>query len=181
MNTENVRVAVTGAVYSGPLGTPMPASAKATVTGMKQLGFVGEDGVTESRERSSDAIRAWQNSAIVRESVTEASISYGMTLLESSREVLELFYGTPVGTSGEIDIDPASTGGKKAFIIDVIDGQEAIRIWIPEGEILEVGEQAYKAGEAIGYEITIKCYPTTIDGKTATVRKYYDSLKTPGA
>lgn len=34
-----------------------------------------EDGVTEARERSTEQPRAWQDAAVVRESVTEATLN----------------------------------------------------------------------------------------------------------
>ena len=166
LTAANVRVAVTGAVYAGPTATAAPTSHSSTLTGFVDLGYVSEDGVSETRDRSSEPIRAWQNSDLVREVVTESSIQYELTLIETTEATVELFYGATVAADGQIDINPATTGGAKSFVIDVIDGDEAIRIYVPRGEVTEVGDQVYAAGEPIGYEITITAYP--VDGVAVT-------------
>lgn len=178
---ENVRVAVTGAVSVGPTSATAPTDADSPLTGFDDLGYVHEDGVTETRERSTEQLRAWQNAAILREVVTEASMSYTFRLVETKKETVELYYGGTVdGMDGSIAIVPAKTGGRKSFVIDVIDGTDFIRVYIPSGEVTEVGEQVYASGEPIGYEVTITAYPSSSilneDGEPASVKKFYSSL-----
>jgi hypothetical protein len=174
LTAANVRVAVTGAVYAAPVGTAAPtAHDSALDVAFVDLGYVSEDGVTETRDRSTEQIRAWQQSALVREVVTDSSITYDLTLIETSEAVVELFYGaTADGTDGQIDIDPGTTGGVQSFVIDVIDGSSTIRTYIPRGEITAVGDQVYAAGEAVGYPITITAY----DSAGTTVTKWYSDL-----
>lgn len=175
--SSNVRVAVTGAVYAAATGTAAPTAADSSLNvAFKDLGYVSEDGVTETRDRSTNQIKAWQNSDLVREVVTDSKLSYNLTLIETKEDVVELFYGASVdGSDGSIDIVPATTGGRKAFVIDVIDGSDLIRIYLPSGEVTEVGDQVYQSGEPIGYEVTITGYP--VSGVTAT--KFYSALETP--
>lgn len=174
--SDNVRVAVSGAVYVAPTTAPAPVDAStAPDVAYKDLGYVHEDGVTEALERSTEQMRAWQNAALVRETVTEADMSYTFRLIESKKETVELFYGGTVNnTDGSIQIDPSKTGGRKSFIIDVVDGDQFIRSYIPSGEITEVGEQVYASGEPVGYEITIKAYMTG----AFSVKKFYSALDT---
>jgi hypothetical protein len=141
---------------------------------------VSEDGVTETRDRSSNDIKAWQNGATVRTVVTDSGLTYTFTLLETKKETVELYYGTTVTQSaseGNFVIVPANTGGRKSFIIDVIDGAELIRTYIPQGEVTEVGDRVYANGEPIGYEVTITTYAdSTISGNA---KVYATALKTP--
>ena len=110
---ENVRVAVTGAVSVGPTSATAPTDADSPLTGFDDLGYVHEDGVTETRERSTEQLRAWQNADILREVVTEASMSYTFRLVETKKETVELYYGGTVdGTDGSIAIVPARTDRK---------------------------------------------------------------------
>jgi len=180
LNSANVRVAVTGAISVGPLDTEAPTDADSPLTGFDDLGYVSEDGVTETRDRSTEQLRAWQNADILREVVTEASMSYAARLVETKNETVELYYGTPVADDGSISIIPSRTGGRKSFVLDVIDGDDFIRAYIASGEVTEVGEQVYANGEAIGYEVTITAYPSTKilteDGQPASVKKWYSSL-----
>ena len=178
-DSSKVRVAVSGEVLMGATTATAPTGTGGTTTGFTGLGFVSEDGVTETRDRSSDNIKAWQNAATVRTVVTDASLTYTFTLIETKKETVELYYGTTVtaaAADGNFVIVPANTGGRKSFIIDVIDGSELIRTYIPQGEVTEVGDKVYASGEPIGYEVTITAYPDTTIAGSAKV--YATALKT---
>lgn len=179
LNSQNVRVAVTGATYVGPTTAAAPTTATSALgTDFKDLGYVSDGGVTETRDRSTNDIRAWQNSALVRQPVTESSITYNWTMIETKKETVEQYYGTTVAADGSIKIDPSKTGGRKSYVIDVIDGDDIIRVYIPNGEVTEVGDQAYVNGDPIGYEITITGYATTVGNEVYSAIKWYSSLKT---
>jgi hypothetical protein len=174
INAENVRVGTTGAIYVGETTATAPSGASATLTGFTELGYVSADGVTETRDRSTNQIRAWQNSDLVREVVTEATATFQAMLLETSASVLAAYYGATVDISdGSIEIDPAATGGRKSFVIDLVDGSDVIRCYIPEGEILSVGEQMYQNGEPVGYDITITAYASS---GGYSFKKFYSAL-----
>ena len=51
-------------------------------------------------------------------------------------------------------------GGKKSFVIDVVDGDKGIRHYVPAGEILTVEAQSITNGDALGYGITVTAYQT---------------------
>lgn len=182
LNSENVRVAVTGAAYVAPTTLTAPTSATSALgTDAKDLGYVSDAGITETRDRSTNQIRAWQNSALVREPVTESSIKYQMVLIETKKETIEEYYGTQVAADGSIKIDPGKTGGRKSYIFDVLDGDEIIRIYVPSGEVTEVGDQVYVNGDPIGYEITVTGYAQTVGDEVYSAVKWYSSLDTTGA
>lgn len=169
LDAENVRVAVTGAIYGGPTSATKPTSASSATDGYVGYGYVSDDGVEESTDRSVDKLKAWQNAATVRTVVTEAVMSYKFTLIETTKDVLELFYGSTVDSTGKIEIDPGATGGQKNFIFDVIDGDEFIRAFF-RGEVGEKEAIKNASGEVIGYGVTIN-----VVGK---VTKWYSSLAT---
>lgn len=177
LTSSNVRVAVTGAVYVAPTATTAPTAADSTLNvAFKDLGYVSEDGVTETRDRSTNQIKAWQNADLVREVVTDSAYTLNLTLIETKLETVELFYGASVDdTDGSVAIVPSATGGRKSFVVDVIDGSSLIRIYLPSAEVTEVGDQVYQSGEPIGYEVTITGYP--VAGTTAT--KFYGDLVAP--
>jgi hypothetical protein len=174
LDSDNVRVAVTGAVYVAPVGTAAPtASGSALNVAFVDLGYVSADGITESIDRSTTQIRAWQNGSLVREVTSDGTYSVSMTFIETQESVLELYYGNSA-TAGKLDIDPTSTGGRKSFVIDVVDGDDVERIYIPAGEITSLGERTLASGEAVGYEVTITAYA---DAGSTTVTKWFSSLE----
>jgi len=159
LTADSVRVGVTGAVYAGETTASAPTAADSTLTGFTDLGYVGPDGVEETRDRSTSQIRAWQNSDLIREVVTEATATFTFMLMETTTATLELYYGATVDPAdGSVEVDPAATGGKKSFVIDVVDGDSKIRTYIPSGEVLSVEPQTAANGEAVMYGITITAY-----------------------
>lgn len=178
-DSANVRVAVTGAVSMGATTATAPTGTGGTITGFTDLGLISEDGVTESRGRSTNDIKAWQNGATVRTVVTEGTLTYQFTLIETKKETVELFYGatvTEAAADGSFVVVPTSTGGRRSFVLDVVDGAELLRVYIPQGEVTEVGDRVYSNGEAIGYEVTITAYNDTTVGGAAKV--WATALKT---
>jgi len=168
LDSANVRVAVTGEISVGATTAAAPTAVSSALTGFTGLGYVSEDGVTESRDRSTNDIKAWQNADTVRTVVTEANLSYTFRLIETNAETLELFYGS-AAAGGDLTVIPSTTGGRKSFVIDVVDGTELLRIYIPQGEVSEVGDVVYASGEAIGYEVTIRAYPDSTLGGSARI------------
>lgn len=157
LTADNVNVAVTGKVYVAPTSATAPTGSDSTLTGFTELGYVSADGITVSHDRSTSQIRAWQNSDLVREVTTEATTTYALTLLESNEDVIETYFGATI-TGGKIQVNPSATGGRKSWVIDVVDGADVIRHYIPTGEVTAVEAQTFANGEAIGYGITITAY-----------------------
>jgi hypothetical protein len=182
LDSTKVRVAVTGAAYVAPRTLTAPTNATVALgADAKDLGYISDGGITETRDRSTNQIRAWQNSALVREPVTESSITYNFVLIETKKETIEAYYGSTVAADGSIKIDPSRTGGRKSYIFDVIDGDDIIRIYVPNGEITEVGDQTYVNGDPIGYEVTVTGYATTVGDEVYSAVKWYSGLDTTGA
>jgi hypothetical protein len=173
LDSDNVRVAVTGAVYVGPTTSAAPTSSSSALTGFTDLGYVSADGITETIDKTTAQIRAWQNGALVREVVSEGTYSVAMTFIETNQDVLELYFGSDL-TGGELDGDPTKSGGRKSFVIDVVDGDIVERTYIPAGEVTAVGERVLASGEAIGYNVTITAYADT---SSVTFKKWFSSLE----
>ncbi len=176
LDSTKVKVGVSGAVYFGPTTVTAPATLAAAVpSGMFDVGYISEDGITESLSRSVENIKAWQGAAIVRVVVTESGATFSFTMIETNKYSQELFYGAAPDASGVVDVDPSANGGRRAFLIDVVDGTTPMRYWIPSGEVTEAGEVTIGSGEPIGYEVTLAAYPaTSLSGKS--YRKFTGTL-----
>ena len=176
--SDNVRVLRTGTWYVAPTGTTAPTDATTALNAaFVDLGGVGEDGTTEERERDTEQIR-YDNGDLAREVVTESNFTLNATLIETTRAGLELYYGatgTVVATDQlQINVDPGSTGGRKSFVFQVVDGLYIVRTYSPEGEITEVGELVFVNDEPWGYEITVTGYKPS--GQTYSAQKFYEGL-----
>lgn len=168
LNADNVVVGITGKVYVGAASTTAPTSATSTLdAGFTDLGYVTADGVTFSTDRSTNQVRAWQNADLVREVVTEGTTTYQFTLLESTLDSVAAYFGTEVDNTGKISLVPTATGGRKSFVIDVVDGADVVRHYVPFGEILKIESQTIQNGEAVTYGMTVTAYVK--DGRAADI------------
>lgn len=161
---EAVRVGITGELFSALTGSTRPADSTTPLdAAYVGLGYVSEDGVTETHEDTIEDIIAWQNATVVRSVRTESIMRLGLTLIETKGEVLELYHpGSQIEVVGagqwKLEV-PTPTTDRRQFVLDVIDGTKHLRIDAANGEVTERGEITYANGEPIGYEITITCYP----------------------
>ena len=176
LNAGAVRVGITGELYVAPVGTTAPTNSTAPLDpAFVGLGYVSEDGVTETYEDTIEDIIAWQNATVVRSVTTESKATLQLTLIETKGKVLELYHkGSTVEAvgAGEWKIDVKAPGAdERAFVLDVIDGSKHIRFYVPRGEVSERGEITYANGEPIGYQITITCYP---DSNNVVLTKFSD-------
>lgn len=165
LDAANVRVAVTGAVYADPTGAAAaPTDTGSALTGMDDLGYVSEDGVTLTFPDAGDktALKAWQNGATVRtvRSTTDDSPTIALTLIETKLEVIEAVFGvevTQTATDGSWEYDVNSTRDPMPVVIDVIDGSELIRCYAPQATVSSIGDLSLTHTDAIGYEVTFDC------------------------
>lgn len=177
-NIAEVQVAVDGVVSVAPTATTAPTdAATALPAGFVDLGYVSEDGVTETTNQATEQIRAWQNATVVRTVVTEGDVQLAFTLIQTSADVLAFYYGGTVSASdGSIVVDPTVERPRQALVLDIIDGEERIRVFAPEAQITEVGDIVYQSGAPIGYEVTVTChYNDTLNG---SVKKWFSALDT---
>jgi hypothetical protein len=166
LSAENVVVGITGKVYVGATSATAPTASTSTLTGFSELGYVSADGIEFATDKSTNQIRAWQNSDLVREVVTEGTVTYKFTLLETNQDVIEAYFGSTM-VDGKIALNPVATGGRKSFVLDVVDGAKAIRHYVPAGEILAIEAQTFVNGEAIAYGVTVTAYAS--GGRTADI------------
>jgi hypothetical protein len=165
LNSANVGVAVTGEISYGPTETTLPTTTAGALTGFTGLGYISTDGVTENPEVTREALAAWQNSATVRESITEARLTFTFTLIETTVDSVELYHGTSVtqsATEGTYVQTVGATKGRHAFVFDVVDGGEIMRKVIAEGEIFKGEGISYANGSAVGYPCELVAYTDPI-------------------
>lgn len=139
-------------------------------------------GLRLSLSVKTDDLKAWQNADVVRTVATESSIEISFQLIESKKEVIELFWQSKVtagADSGSFDISPGATTGVHALLMDIIDGDQVIRYYFPEVELIDRDEIKGKNGEVYGYGVTLKAYPAQINKKGDAVsgRGWMTALK----
>lgn len=160
-----------GAIYRAPLGTTLPTDAKSALDkAFANLGFTGEDGLTNSNSMSTEKVKAW-GGEVVLESETEKTDTFKTKLIEAMNvDVLKAVYGDENVTgdlTNGIEIKANNEPQKECcWVVDMIlKGGTLKRVVIPNGKVISVGDVVYKDGAPIGYETTISALPDS-DGQT---------------
>lgn len=172
VSAANVKVATTGKVWLAPFGTALPTGTQATPNvAFKQLGYIDENGVTESQGNSTNKIKAWQNGDTVRVVQTEHDLTYHFTAEETNPTVLAAFYGNY--TAGVTEIN-ALLPPTQPWIIDAVDDVDVVRIVIPYAQLTAKGDRHFVSGDALKYDFTITAYadPAYAGGLSAPAKAY---------
>ena len=163
-DAANVQVALSGHASVGATSATAPTDSTSATTEFDDLGWISEEGVTEAYSDDKTVIRG-NDGTVLRTVISGSEATLQMTLLESKTSVLELYHKGSVVEDlggGEAKIDVlAPQGDPRSFVFDVLDGDEHIRIYVPTGEVGERGDIVYANTVAIGYNVTITCYPDT--------------------
>ena len=178
--TENVSTGkpkVGGAVSKAPLGTSLPTDASTELNeAFVSLGYISEDGLTNTNSPESDNIKAWGGDTVLTMQTSKEDTFSFTFLLDLYADVLNSVFGNDI-VSGELGTGITIKANNSemeqfAWSIDMIlKGGVLKRVVIPVASITEIGDITYKDDEAIGYEITITALPAN-DGYT-----HYEYIK----
>lgn len=178
---SEVRVAVDGAVRVAPLLTTAPTAIDAAWTGSNDLGYISDEGIVESNPITTEKKRAWQNNAVVRTVTTEGESTFAFTMIQTSAAALKEYYGI---ADADIDEDegsfvsnPGVENPRRSYVLDIIDGDELIRKYIPDGQVTEKGDISYLSGELVSYPVTLTAYDNA--GIGGSVKHWYSALIAP--
>lgn len=153
-----------GAIFVAPIGTTLPTDATTALdNAFVGLGYVSEDGLTQSITRDSEAIKAWGGDTVMT-TQTDFAETFSFKLIEAlSADVKKVIFGdsnvTGNLTTGITTITNSKELPAKVFVIEMVQNSAIVRKVIPNGKITELGDIVYSDGEAVGYEPTITALP----------------------
>ena len=184
MNAANVTTGkrrTAGGIYRAAVGTSLPTDASsALASAFKEIGYISEDGVTNSIGKTTSEIKEWGGETVDSE-VTEQTDQFKFKAIESmSLDTLKAVFGDAnvAESSGALTVVvKAGAYGEGVWVIDVAQkGGRLKRIVIPNGKITELGDIVYNGSDAVGYDVTLSAfYNSTIGG---THKEYISAATT---
>lgn len=177
-NTSEVRVGapdqlVTGAIKHAPVGTTLPTLSSITKAAVTiDQAFVGneyvsEDGLTLAPSISTTDIKDWSG-ATVRKVLESFDGTLSWTMISTNKNAMEVAFGADHVSSAAATATHGAQvrAGLGAHIPDaqswvflMKDGDARIVIVVPKGQVTEVGEVTFASNAAVGWEVTLSCYP----------------------
>ena len=168
-NVTTAKPKIGGAVYSAPLGTALPTDATTKLDeAFKALGYISEDGMTNSNSPESENIKAW-GGVVVSSVKKEKTDTFKYMLIEALNvEVLKEVYGSD-NVSGDLSSGITIKANSKELphhclvIETVLKGGVLKRIVIPSGKVTAIDEITYNDGSVLGYGTTVTAFPNAAD------------------
>lgn len=177
-NTSDVRIGApdqktTGAIKHAPIGTTLPSLSnitKAAVTldpAFTGNEYVSEDGLTLTPSMSTTEIKDWSGST-VRKVLESFDGTLNWTMISTNAGALGVAFGADHVETNAATLEHgaqirASLGAHlpeaQSWVFLMKDGDARIVIVVPNGQITEVSETTFASNAAVGWAVTLSCYP----------------------
>lgn len=158
----------TGAILDAPLGSKLPTDATTALDkAFTSSGYISEDGLSLSTDRSTNDVKEWGGSN-VRKFLESFDATLSWSELQMSYEALCHAFGaaqvikTPKDTSHGERIEVQISGElpeARSWVFQLKDGNNRVRIVVPNGQITSVDEIAFTANDAVKLPLTLTTYP----------------------
>ena len=152
----------TGGILAGPLGTAVPTDASTPPdSALVARGYVGEDGLSMTTNRTTEKIRAWGGDT-VRVVQSEHDVTFSWSYLETTALTAADVYGednveSDAGlTSIKLNSDPLP---HKTWVFEMKDGDKRVRVVVPDGQITEIGDTQFVHTAATSHQVTLEAFP----------------------
>lgn len=160
---------ITGGFYSAPLGTTLPVSSSAPLDpAYIPLGYIGDNGITQTSQRTVTDVNAWGGDL-----VATLQDKFDITLKMDFLQALDVDVKRAVFNTSNVTVTPATTTSgteiqvlhnsklleTRVWIVDSYYAAASMRLAVPIGRIVEIGDIHYTHKELTAYNATLKVFP----------------------
>ena len=158
----------TGALLKAAIGSTAPTDARTALSSpwSSAAGYLSESGVTLNINRATTNVKEWGLST-VRVATTDFTTNITGEFLQMDGDTAKTLFGdanvtvtAATTTKPECvkvaigpDMPPAS-----AFVLNMKDGNRRGRIYVPNGQITQVGSPTFVPGSGNVWPFTLECY-----------------------
>lgn len=164
--TSAAKPTPSGSIYRAPKGTTLPTTADSVLDPavFTCLGYISEDGITNSDNKTSEDKKAFGGDTVLTIQ-TDHTDKFKFKFIEVlNKDVLATVRGEN-NVSGDLatGLSVKSNGDEPTpyvWIIDLIMNDDTMnRKVIPDGKISEQGDTVYSSKDLVAYDVTITAIP----------------------
>jgi hypothetical protein len=162
---------ITGGFYSAPLGTALPTTSGVALNmAFIPLGYIGDNGVTQTSQRQITDVNAWGGDL-----VATLQDKFDITIKLDFLQALDADVKKAVFHTDNVTVTPSTpfSGTEikvlhnsklletRSWSIESYYDAATMRLIMPRGRIVEVGDIKYSHKELTMYAATLKLFPDT--------------------
>lgn len=164
-NVTAVKPKVGGACHrASSASASLPTDVSSALTGFDSLGYISDEGLTNSNSPTSTNVKAWGGDNVLT-TQTDKPDTFKFKLIEAlDINVLKTVYGDD-NVSGNLDDGIVVKANSKQlpelpYVFDMLLRDDvAKRTVIPRGQIQSIADIVHNDGTVLGYEVTILAIP----------------------
>lgn len=172
----------TGAMKKGAIGASAPTDARTQLGNgwSDAAGYISENGITLNLNRSTSPLKDWGLNT-VRVMATDFTTNITGEFLQMDEATAKTLFG-----EGNATVTPATSTKpatlklsigpdmpeEHAFVFNMKDGERRARIYVPNGQITQVGSPTFVPGAGNVWPFTLECYD---DGTGHSVYMFFDN------
>lgn len=173
-----------GGVYYAPLGTALPTdAATALPEAYKCLGFISEDGLSNSTDTDTTEVKEWGGGTVLKE-ISSYSETFQFAMLEIKADSMKLRYGSDsvTDTGGKLHILHGMPKDEHYVVVFeiMLTGNRKKRLVLPDASVVDYDDITYSSGDPITYSVTLSANPSKLIGGK-TVDEYIEPVTSPVA
>ncbi|MYR43064.1 phage tail protein [Streptomyces sp. SID5910] len=168
-------------VHLAPINATSPTDFADLATPWQCLGWVTTDGGTFTIEEESQDVNAAGSLEPIRTLMTRSTKSLQVTFLEGLNPLVRSLYDNvpvaslkPNETTGvaSYDFPDKPNDLRYAFVFDTLDGDKRMRYFMPNGKVVERGDEQPQTEDVMSVQMTFRFYKGA--SNTAAVKRFID-------
>ena len=165
-NVKDVRIGAPEQSTTGAIITKAAVTLNQAFEGDE---YVSQDGLTLAPSMSTTEIKDWSG-ATVRKVLESFDGTLSWTMISTNEGAMKVAFGDAHVTKNAATAThgtqiQAAVGAHmpdaQSWVFLMKDGDARVVIVVPNGQVTEIGEVTFASNAAIGWQVTLSCYPDT--------------------
>ncbi|MFB7919226.1 phage tail protein [Streptomyces sp. NPDC056061] len=174
-------------VYAAPINTEMPADFADPASPWLNCGWITTDGGLFKIEEESKDVEAAGSLEPIRTLMTKSVKSLQVTFLEGLNPFVRALYdNVPIAslepTTGAVtySLPDKPDDLRYSFVFDSVDGDKRMRLYMPNGKVVERGDEQPQTTDVMNVQMTFKFFKGAANSPAVTRSLDYADIDVSG-